>query len=183
MDFICLEGKVGKNLVTSFQACLHDKVIKVGSFPQAPQVPQVCKVLAAKFRINFPTCQGILSPMTQRKRMKCCPKRGQARVTWRGRPANWARVGPGSRSWSRCLRRWGDRERGHPRDGPTTGGDDRPELPHLQLRGHLNFQAKAHAASTPLGIIQALGRLNLPWKGEKCQATACSGRFLWLPNT
>lgn len=59
MDLICLEGKLGKNWLTSFLACLHGKVIKLGSFPQ------VRKVHAAKFKTNFPTCQGILSPMTQ----------------------------------------------------------------------------------------------------------------------
>ncbi|KAF3815930.1 hypothetical protein GH733_016035 [Mirounga leonina] len=31
-DFIYSEGKVGKNLVTSFLACLHGKVIKLGGF-------------------------------------------------------------------------------------------------------------------------------------------------------
>lgn len=30
---------------------------------------------------------------------------------------------------------WGDSEHGHPHAGPTTFGDDRPEIPHLQLWG------------------------------------------------
>lgn len=44
MDLICLEGKLGENRLTSFLACLHGKVIKLGSFPQ------VRKVHAAKFK-------------------------------------------------------------------------------------------------------------------------------------
>lgn len=54
--------------VTFFLACLHGKVIKLGSFPE------VLKVCATKFKINFPTLQGTLSSMTQRRRMKCCPE-------------------------------------------------------------------------------------------------------------
>lgn len=79
MDFIHSEGKVDKNLVTSFLACLHGKVIKLSDFLQV-------KVHAAKFKINFLTCQRTLSSMTQRMRMKCYPERGQASVTWRGLP-------------------------------------------------------------------------------------------------
>lgn len=52
-------------------------------------------------------------------------------------------------------------------------------------RGHLNLQAKVAYPSTYVGFTQALSslsRLKLTWKGEERQATACSGRFLLMPN-
>lgn len=42
-------------------------------------------------------------------------------------------------------------ERGHPHAGPPTGGDDRPELTHLQFRGPLNFQANVAYREDPPG--------------------------------